>query len=198
MKSLWKWMPVIALAMVVAAPLSAQGWLGPRGGAAWGAGPGWAAAAQNPPAPAALKEALGLSDQQMQQLLDLRKQTAEANRTVVEQIRSKRLELAALMQSANPDPAKAGQLMVDIKKLEDQRKARVEEFRTRALALLTAEQKQKLADLEKALTLAPAARQAAGLGLIAPPQRGAGLAVRPGRMMPLRGMRRAARAGARI
>jgi len=198
MKSLWKWMPVIALVLVAALPLSAQGWAGPRGGRAWGAGPGWAAAGQNPPAPAALKEALGLSDQQMQQLRDLRKQTAEDNRAVVEQIRSKRQELAALMQSANPDPAKVGQLMVDIRKLEDQRKARVEEFRTKALALLTAEQKQKLADLEKALTLAPAARQAVGLGLIAPPQRGAGLAGRAGRMAPMRGARRAAKAGARI
>lgn len=198
MKSLRNWMPVIVLAMVAAAPLGAQGWAGPRGGRAWGAGPGWAAAAQNPPARAALKEALGLSDQQMQQLLDLRKETAGDNRAVVEQIRSKRQELAALMQSANPDPAKAGQLLVDIKKLEDQRKARVEEFRTRALALLTAEQKQKLADLEKALTLTPAARQAAGLGLIAPPQRGAGLAGQPGWMAPMRGARRAARAGARI
>ncbi len=125
----------------------------------------------------------------MQQLLDLRKQAAEDNRTVAQQIRAKRQELASLMQAANPDAAKAGQLLVDIKKLEDQRRAKLEEFRTKALALLTAEQKQKLAELEKALSLGPAARQAAGLGLIVPPQGAPGWLGAPGRLAPIRGLR---------
>lgn len=197
MKTLWQRMAGLLLAgIALSATVQAQGvGLGP------GRGPGWAAgrAAQGQPqARAALKEALGLTDQQMQQLLDLRKQVAQDNRTVAQQIQEKRRELAELMRSANPDAARAGQLLVDIRKLEDQRRARLEEFRTKALALLTAEQKQKLADLEKALTLAPAARQAVGLGLIAPPQPGPGLMGAPGRLAPIRGLRpgRAGRLGA--
>lgn len=185
MKALWIWVTLMACA-ALALPAQAQRW-------GMGPGPAWAApgapAQEQPPAPAALKEALGLTDQQMQQLLDLRKQAAEDNRAVVEQIRAKRQELATLMQTANPDAAKAGQLLVDIKRLEDQRRTRLEEFRTKALSLLTAEQKQKLADLEKALTLGPAARQAVGLGLIVPPQGAPGLFGAPGRLAPIRGLR---------
>lgn len=178
---------IVAVFVALALPAHAQRW-GIGHGPAWVAAPEAAAQGQ-PPAPAALKEALGLTDQQMQQLLDLRKQAAEDNRAVVEQIRAKRQELATLMQAANPDAAKAGQLLVDIKKLEDQRRAKLEEFRTKALALLTAEQKQKLADLEKALTLGPAARQAVGLGLIVPPQGAPGMFGAPGRLAPIRGLR---------
>jgi Spy/CpxP family protein refolding chaperone len=178
---------IVAVLVALALPAHAQRW-GIGQGPAWAAAPGPAAQGQ-PPAPAALKEALGLTDQQMQQLLDLRKQAAEDNRAVAEQIRAKRQELATLMQAANPDAAKAGQLLVDIKKLEDQRRAKLEEFRTKALALLTAEQKQKLAELEKALSLGPAARQAVGLGLIVPPQGAPGLIGGPGRLAPIRGVR---------
>ncbi|MCS7043664.1 MAG: Spy/CpxP family protein refolding chaperone [Bryobacteraceae bacterium] len=178
----------VVAAVLLAQPVLAQGWgLGPGPRGAWGGDP--TAAQTQPPAPAALKEALGLTDQQMQQILDLRKQAAEANRSVVEQIRAKRQELANLMKAANPDAVKAGQLLVDIRKLEDQRRARLEEFRAKAVALLTADQKQKLADLEKALALGPAARQAVGLGLIVPPQGAPGLMGAPGRLAPIRGMR---------
>lgn len=179
---------LVAAVALLAFPAYAQRWgMGPGTGPGWGAGP--AAAQGQPPAPAALKEALGLTDQQVQQLLDLRRQAAEDNRSVAEQIRAKRRELASLMQTANPDAAKAGQLLVDIKRLEDQRRTRLEEFRTKALALLTAEQKQKLADLEKALSLGPAARQAVGLGLIVPPQGAPGMMGAPGRLAPIRGQR---------
>lgn len=182
MKQLWKWVPVVILAVVAALPAAAQG-MGPGRGM----GPGWAAGAQTPPAPTALKDYLGLTDQQVQQLTDLRKQVAEENRSIAEQIRAKRQEIVELMKSANPDPLKVGQLYVDIKKLNDQRLAKLETLRTQALALLTAEQKQKLADLEKYMSLAQAARQAVALGLIAPPQppvgAGAGAGFGPGAPM---------------
>ncbi len=183
-KQLWKWMPVVVLAAAVALPAAAQ-----RMGRGPGFGPGWAAGAQTPPAPTALKEFLGLTDQQVQQLTDLRKQVAEENRSIAEQIRAKRQEIADLMKSANPDPLKVGQLHVDIKKLNDQRLAKLEAMRTQALALLTAEQKQKLADLEKSMALAQAARQAVALGLIAPPQPPAGAGAGPGPRAPMRNAR---------
>lgn len=183
MRLLWKWIPVVALA-AVALPATAQ-----RMGRGPGFGPGWAARAQTPPAPTALKEALGLTDQQVQQLTDLRMQVAEENRSIAEQIRAKRQEITELMKSANPDPLKVGQLHVDIKKLHDQRLAKLEAMRTQALALLTAEQKQKLAELEKSVTLARAARQAVALGLIAPPQPPAGAGPGRGPRAPMRNAR---------
>ncbi|MEJ5368023.1 MAG: periplasmic heavy metal sensor [Bryobacteraceae bacterium] len=188
MKQVLKWIPVIILAALVALPAPAQ-----RMGFGPGMGPGWAAGAQTPPVPTALKDYLGLTDQQVQQLTDLRKQVAEENRSIAEQIRAKRQEIAELMKSANPDPLKVGQLHVDIKKLNDQRLAKLEAMRTQAVALLTAAQKQKLAELEKALQLVQAARQAVALGLIAPPQppagAGLGLGLGPGPGAPMRNAR---------
>jgi len=172
------------LALVLAVAASAQG---------MGYGPGFrpciAGAANAPATPqlTALKDYLGLTDQQVQQITDMRRKAAEENRTLAEQARTIRQQIADLMKSANPDPARIGQLHLDLRKLHEQRLARLEQVRTQALTVLNAEQKQKLADLEKALSLGPAARQAAALGLIAPPQRGAGAGA--GRPFGLRGMR---------
>lgn len=185
------WIAVWSLLFALAAPAAAQPFApGPGAGFAApgvGAGPGMGAAwAARPEALAPLKEALGLSDAQVQQLIDLRKKAAEDNQAVAGQIRAKRQEIANLMKSANPDPAKIGQLHLDIQKLHQQRLARLEQLRTQTQTVLTAQQRTKLADLEKALSLAQAARQAAGLGLIAPPERpdAPGLGLRPGlRMM---------------
>jgi Spy/CpxP family protein refolding chaperone len=172
------------LALVVAAGGSAQGMGYGRG---FRPGIAGAANAQTAPPLTALKDYLGLTDQQVQQITDMRRKAAEDNRTLAEQARTIRQQIADLMKSANPDPARIGQLHLDLRKLHEQRLAKLEQVRTQALTVLNAEQKQKLADLEKALSLGPAARQAAALGLIAPPQRGAGAGV--GRPFGLRGMR---------
>lgn len=173
----YSWMGMAVVALIFAAPSPAQP-LGVGLGMGRGmrmAGPqAQAGMAAQPQAFTALKDALGLTDQQVQQLIDMRKQVAESNKSLAEQIQAKRQEIANLMNSANPDPAKIGQLHLDIRKLQEQRLARLEQLRTQALTVLTAEQKQKLADLEKTLASARAARQAAALGLVAPPQPRAG------------------------
>lgn len=129
-----------------------------------------AAAARNM---AALKDVLGLSDAQVRQLRDLRRQQAEAARPTMEQLRANRKALAEAMQADSPDAARVGQLMVDGKKLRESARAAGDEFRAKAQALLTPEQKTKLAELQQAGRKAGAARQAMGLGLLAPPH-GAG------------------------
>ncbi len=192
MRYAWMGIAALALVFVLLTPASAQpfgmgrgaGFMGP------GAGAGLGLAAQ-PQAFTALKDALGLTDAQIQQLIELRKKMAEENRTLAEQIRAKRLELAELLKAANPDPAKIGQLHLGIQNLHQQRLARLEQLRTQTTAMLTAEQKTKLADLEKAMVSARAARQAVGLGLIVPPQPVPGTGAGAG----MRGARRPGRAG---
>lgn len=194
MRYAWMGIAALALVFVLLTPAPAQpfgmgrgaGIMGPGAGA--GAGLGLAA---QPQAFTALKDALGLTDAQIQQLIELRKKMAEENRTLAEQIRAKRQELAELLKAANPDPAKIGQLHLDIQNLHQQRLARLEQLRTQATAMLTAEQKTKLADLEKAMVSARAARQAVGLGLIVPPQPAPGAGAGAG----MRGARRPGRAG---
>lgn len=161
---------VLALIFAVAAPAQPFG-VGLGAGARLAAGPQTFDA---------LKDVLGLSDAQVQQLVEMRQKAAEDNRAVAEQIRAKRLELAELLKATNPDPLKIGQLHIEIQKLQQQRLTRLEQLRTQTMTVLTAAQKQKLADLEKALALARAARQAVGLGLIAPPQPAPGTGMGPG------------------
>ncbi|MFZ5927093.1 MAG: Spy/CpxP family protein refolding chaperone [Acidobacteriota bacterium] len=196
MRYAWIGIAALALVFVILTPASAQPlgmgpgarFAGPRAGIGLGPGAGAGLAAQ-PQAFAALKDMLGLTDAQIQQLIEMRKKAAEDNKALAEQIRAKRLELAELMKAANPDPARIGQLQLEIRKLHEQRLARLEQLRTQTVTVLTAEQKAKLADLEKALTLGRAARQAVGLGLIAPPQPapGAGLGIGPRGGRPGRG-----------
>jgi Spy/CpxP family protein refolding chaperone len=118
----------------------------------------------------ALKDTLGLTDTQVQQLRDLRRQRAEAARPTLEQLRANRKALAEAMQAQSPDTARVGQLMVDRKKLRESLRAAGEDYRGKAQALLTPEQKAKLAGLQQAGRRAGAARQAMGLGLLEPPR----------------------------
>jgi len=135
---------------------------GPMAPGMQGRGPGLANAD-------ALKTALGLSDAQVQQLRDLRTQQADAAKPVMEQIRAKRQALAEAMKATSPDSVLIGQLMVDIRKLTDSMKAARSEREAKALAILTPDQKTKLAALQEAQKLMPAVGQATALGLLAPP-----------------------------
>lgn len=152
-----------------------------------GFGPGPGAAAGTPPAPTALKEFLGLTDTQVQQLIDLRKSLPDVMKPFAGQIREKQQALREEMQKTNPDPAKVGQLMVEMKQVRENMRAAREKQDEQAKALLTPDQKTKLAQLEAAQKLAPAIRQGVGLGLLDGPAGagarrgdGAGPAMRPG------------------
>ncbi|MBI4893805.1 MAG: periplasmic heavy metal sensor [Acidobacteria bacterium] len=120
-----------------------------------------------------LKAALSLSDVQVQQLRDLRREQFQAARPSLEQMREKRRTLGELMRSENPDPGQVGQLMVESKKLRDSVKTAGADYRAKAQSLLTPDQKTKLMEMEKA-GRSGAMRQAAAAGLLAPPERRAG------------------------
>ncbi len=139
----------------------------------------------------ALKAALNLTDVQVQQLKDLRKQEADAAKPIRDQIQTKRQALAVAMKAATPDSVLIGQLIVDIRKLGDSMKAARTDSAAKSVALLTPDQQTKLAALEEARKLMPAVGQATALGLLAPPQgqMGAGM----GAGMANRGQGRGAR-----
>jgi Spy/CpxP family protein refolding chaperone len=187
--------------LIVAALALAMGvWAqGPRGGGFGPGGPGGGMGmmAQGGVAgsPDALKEYLALTDSQVTQLKELRTKRFEAAKPIMEQIRTKSQELRTLLDSANPDPAKVGQLTVEIKNLREQLKNLRTSDQDSALAILTPEQRTKLKALEDALKLMPAAHQAVGLGLLEAPQPPAGKGLF-GRALKQRGLR--ARATTRV
>jgi len=123
-----------------------------------------------PPRHEELQQALGLTEDQIRQLTDLRKQEREELRSVLDQLRSKGKTLHELMQSQSPDPAAAGNLLIDMKKLRDQMRGTNAQYREKAVGLLNADQKAKLKSLEEAAGLAQAVRQGVGLNLLAPPE----------------------------
>lgn len=197
--------------IVAALALALGAWAqGPRGG---GFGPGGSAGMGAPggmggpggmgmmgqgiaaASPDALKEYLALTDSQVTQLKDLRTKRFEAAKPIMEQIRTKSQELKTLLDGANPDPAKVGQLTVEIKQLREQVRNLRTSDQDAALAILTPEQKTKLKALEDALKLMPAAHQAVGLGLLEAPERPAGNRLF-GRAVKQRGLR--ARATTRV
>ncbi len=151
---------------LVAGTLMAQGPGGPGPRRAWAGQPGRQAMAANADA---LKDALGLSDAQVQQLRDLRKQEFEAARPAMQQARDKRQALAEAMKSDNPDPAKIGQMMLEMKQLRQSMGSQRSDLQAKARAILTPDQQTKLQSLQDVQARVPALRQAMALGLIAPP-----------------------------
>ena len=151
--------------------LLAQGPMGRRGAMTpRGVAPQRQAAGQAMAGVAALKEYLGLTDAQMEQMRTLRRDQAEQVRPDAQAVRAKAQELRKEMQSSAPDPAKVGQLTVELKQLREKAMAERSGFGDKVRAVLTADQQAKLKALEEAAKLAPAARQAAAMGLIAPPR----------------------------
>lgn len=166
-----------------------------------GLGPGLRGPRMAGPGPALeLQKALSLTDDQGRQLRAvLREQRAEWRKNR-EAIAAKADALAAALDTPSPDAALVGRLTVELKSMREAQMKQRPAVNEKALAVLTAEQKQKLETLkENPLAL----QQAACLGLVSVPAglrgpmgqclRGAGPGAR--RMMapmnrPGRGMRR--------
>lgn len=129
---------------------------------------------QAPAAGKALQEQLQLTDQQMTQLRDLRKQQFEAMKPQLQQLRTATQSLRDLTQSANPDAAAVGKQTLEVKNLREQIRAGREDLDKKARAVLTPQQLEKLKDLEAALKMVAAGRQAQALGLIEGPAASAG------------------------
>ncbi|MBI4464004.1 MAG: periplasmic heavy metal sensor [Acidobacteria bacterium] len=140
--------------------------------------------AQTPPKPPAPREAvkkiLDLTDQQVQQLIDLRQSNGEKVRGLMTQMRDLEKQRHDLLQSSNPDPAKVGELVLQLRSLQEQVQAAGKSHHEAALAILTETQKQKVAQIQEALKLAPQAGPLGAFGLIEGPGPGPG---RPGMRM---------------
>ena len=126
--------------------------------------------ARRPALPGAglLKKELNLTDEQVKQIQDLRRQQAEQLRPLREQIAAGAKNLRTLMQQDNPDPLAVGRQMVDLKKMRQDLAQSRDPFNDKVKAILTPEQQQKLDELRKSLDRAPVARRARALGLIGP------------------------------
>ena len=138
---------------------------GPRGPRPMGMGPGDGMGVGNLDA---VKSALGLSDAQVAQLKQIRKDTFTANEGLRTQMREKQQSLHTAMKSDNPDGSAMAAALRDLQTLRTQMKAKHDDLAKATRAVLTPQQATQLASLEQAMKLVPAARQATALGLITP------------------------------
>jgi Spy/CpxP family protein refolding chaperone len=114
----------------------------------------------------ALKAVLDLSDDEVTRLRDLRQQESDANRNLCEQMGERQRALRAASEKADPDAVEIGRIVVDMINLKKQMDSANGSAQSRAIALLTEEQRSKLKGIEDAAKLQAAVRQAAALNLV--------------------------------
>ena len=131
-----------------------------------------------PPSIDALKTYLNLTDSQVQALQQMQQQERQTNRATVQKMRQSQANLDDLMQKGSADAATAGKLLLEIQDLQASLSKTRGTFSAQAANTLTADQKVKLKTLQDAVALMPAIHQAAGFGLLALPQDGAGATTR--------------------
>ena len=113
-----------------------------------------------------LQNYLSLSDEQVRQLGDLRRDQFERMRPAMEQFGAKQRELDQALQASAPDPALVGRLTIEIQQLRQSMPDSREALREQALAILSSDQREKITKLNEALQLHPTAIEAAGLNLV--------------------------------
>jgi hypothetical protein len=121
-----------------------------------------------------LKTAIGLTDAQVTQLQQLRKDQFTQNQATFTQIREKEKALQTALAGSSASAVELGQLMLDIKSLRAQIQGKQPEMEKAARALLNQDQLTKLATLESAQKLEPAIHEATALSLLARPAAPAG------------------------
>ncbi len=126
--------------------------------------------AQARPAVAALKTFLDLTDQQVNQLVQLRRDEQETLSPIRQQVADKLKALRDATAAGSPDAAAVGQLTLDVRNLRQQVRQSNEDYHNRALGLLDDTQKTKLKQLEQVVRLRPAVTGATALNLLLPPQ----------------------------
>jgi len=126
---------------------------------------------------------LNLTDAQVTSLQQLRQAEITALKPIFQQIAPLRDSLRTQTQSGSADPAAIGKLVLSIQALEQQISTTRSSYHDQALALLTADQKSKLAALQSAADLMPTIHQAMGLNLLNSLKGGPG-GMGPGAMGP--------------
>lgn len=116
-----------------------------------------------------LMQFLTLSEAQATQLQSIANARNQTQQSVYEQINEKYRQLQALLNANSTDAATIGRLTIEINNLQKQR-VPAEPWRSQALNVLTAAQKQKLPTLQQALQLQTPGWQATTLNLIDSPQ----------------------------
>ena len=117
---------------------------------------------------------LNLTDTQIQALKQLHESEMAALKPIMQQMAPLHQSLRTQMQGTGADAATAGKLVVSMQSLRQQIAATHASFKAQSLAVLTADQKTKLATLESAAALMPAIHQAMSLNLLARPEHSEG------------------------
>lgn len=138
------------IALVAALPLTAQmpppgG--GPGGPGGPGGGPGGPPGMGQQPPDQVLKEALGLSADQMTSLQRILEERRTAGEALGTQIREAERAFGTLVTSSNPDPAEVGRQFLALEALRKQGATIQERFRSSFDGILTADQKAKVTAL---------------------------------------------------
>jgi hypothetical protein len=119
-----------------------------------------------------VRQYLALSDAQMSQLREIQESRMKADQAIYQQIQQRQVQLDTLLRDGSNDALAVGRLLLEINGLQRQLPGSGAPYRTRAVAVLTDAQKQKLATLAEALQLSRAAGEATALNLIEPPHYG--------------------------
>lgn len=114
----------------------------------------------------ALAQYLNLSASQVEELQTLQNRFVEEIKTIQAEIREKKARIQAELQSEFPDANLIGQLVIEIKKLNEKKMTVKGEYNEPALAILNPEQVRLLGPLKMALRLIRVARQAVHFNLI--------------------------------
>lgn len=132
---------------------------------------GQAISAMTPAAPTydALRQALGLTDAQVQQLQQMQKEHAASNQAVFQQMAAKQKQLSEALNSGSSDAFTIGQLELDMANLRKQTNSNSNNH-DRVMALLDDSQRVKLATLEKVMQLQRAVNEAVSAGFLSYPQ----------------------------
>jgi Spy/CpxP family protein refolding chaperone len=133
----------------------------------------------------ALKDYLSLSQEQLNDLDAVRTSVRDELEPIRREAGEKARALRDAMKKDPIDPQVVSGLRAEIKALRDKMEAKQAEVGAKARKVLTAEQLSKLEQLQEALKLQAAARQAIALRLIEPPE-SAGPMGGPGMMAPRR------------
>lgn len=146
-----------------------------------------------PPTPSftELTAYLGLTAAEITSLQAVQTSIQAQSKTYMTQINTDRTSLDALLAGKSPDPATIGNLEIDIYNNQAKINALATSAYNQAIALLTADQRTKLAALQAASDLSPTIHEAGMLNLLKPSTTGGGFgprrinpAGRPGMMGP--------------
>ena len=115
--------------------------------------------------PDAVISALNLTPEQVTALQENQRAEREATRPILQAIAELGKQLRQEMSQDNPNPAVAGQFLVDMKSKREEIKTTAGQFQAQAVAILDDNQKAALAALEQTRQAQPALHQAGSLGL---------------------------------